>query len=118
RLRREVLGDAHVDAALAATDEFTEDFDDLLTRHAWGEVWQRPGLDRRHRACVALGALAAAGHFEQFAVHVRGALRSGLTPAEIKEALLQIGVHCGLATAERAFQVAREVVREETSPRE
>ncbi|WP_433340219.1 alpha/beta fold hydrolase [Streptomyces sp. CA-253872] len=117
RLRREVLGDAHVDAALAATDAFTEDFDDLLTRYAWGEVWQRPGLDRGHRACVAFGALAAAGHFEQFAVHVRGALRSGLTPAEIKEALLQIGVHCGLATAERAFQVAREVVREETSPR-
>ncbi|WP_037868851.1 alpha/beta fold hydrolase [Streptomyces sp. SPB074] len=118
RLRREVLGDAHVDTALAATDAFTEDFEDLLTRYAWGEVWQRPGLDRRHRSCVALGALAAAGHFDQFAVHVRGALRGGLTPAEIKEALLQIGVHCGLATAERAFQIAREVVREETSPRE
>ncbi|MEU3553419.1 bifunctional 3-oxoadipate enol-lactonase/4-carboxymuconolactone decarboxylase PcaDC [Streptomyces fragilis] len=118
KVRREVLGDAYVDRALDEADEFSDDFQQLVTRHAWGDVWSRPGLDRRSRSCVALGALVAGGHWEEFAAHTRGALRGGLTPDEIREVLLQTAVHCGLPAANRAFAIARQVVREETMPQE
>jgi 3-oxoadipate enol-lactonase/4-carboxymuconolactone decarboxylase len=117
KIRREVLGDAHVDGALAASDDFTEDFQELVTRYAWGEVWSREGLDRRTRSCVTLTALVASGHLESLAAHVRAALRNGLTPAEIKEVLMQTAVYCGVPAAGAAFSVARSVIQEETRPR-
>ncbi|AZM64406.1 4-carboxymuconolactone decarboxylase [Streptomyces sp. WAC 01420] len=118
KVRREVLGDAHVDRVLAGTDDFSGDFQELVTRYAWGEVWERPGLDRRTRSCVTLTALVAGGHLDELAVHTRAALRNGLTPVEIKEVLLQAAVYCGLPAANRAFRVAQQVVREETTPQE
>ncbi|MGW8065537.1 bifunctional 3-oxoadipate enol-lactonase/4-carboxymuconolactone decarboxylase PcaDC [Streptomyces ziwulingensis] len=118
KVRREVLGDAHVDRALAQADEFSGDFQELLTRYAWGEIWNRPGLDRRTRSCVTLTALVAGGHPEELAPHLRAALRNGLTPAEIREVLLQAAVYCGTPAVSRAFRVAQQVVREETTPPE
>ncbi|MDT6984195.1 4-carboxymuconolactone decarboxylase [Streptomyces lusitanus] len=118
KVRREVLGDAHVDRILEQTDAFSEDFQELVTRYAWGEVWDRPGLDRRTRSCVTLTALVAGGHLDELAVHTRAALRNGLTPDEIKEVLLQAAVYCGVPAASRAFRVAQQVVREETTPPE
>lgn len=116
KIRREVLGDAHVDGALSRADAFSEDFQDFVTRYTWGEIWDRPGLDRRSRSCVTLAALVAGGHLEELAVHTRAALRNGLTPAEIKEVLLQTAVYCGVPAANSAFRVAQQVVREETTP--
>ncbi|MFG3154909.1 4-carboxymuconolactone decarboxylase [Streptomyces sp. NPDC048219] len=118
KVRREVLGDAHVDRQLAQADAFSGDFQEFLTRYAWGEVWDRPGLDRRTRSCVTLTALVAGGHLDEFAFHVRAALRNGLTPDEIKEVLLQAAVYCGVPAANSAFRVAQRVVREETTPPE
>ncbi|MEU5513376.1 alpha/beta fold hydrolase [Streptomyces griseoaurantiacus] len=118
KVRREVLGDAHVDQVLSAADEFSGDFQDFVTRYAWGDVWDRPDLDRRARSCVTLGALVAGGHTEEIAPHVRAALRNGLTPAEIKEVLLQTAVYCGIPAAHAAFRVAQQVIREETTPEE
>ncbi|MGC2999497.1 4-carboxymuconolactone decarboxylase [Streptomyces sp. G35A] len=118
RVRREVLGDAHVDGVLEQADAFSGDFQDFVTRYAWGEVWNRPGLDRRSRSCVTLAALVAGGHLEELAVHTRAALRNGLTPAEIKEVLLQAAVYCGVPAANSAFRVAQQVIREETTPQE
>ncbi|MFG3163448.1 4-carboxymuconolactone decarboxylase [Streptomyces sp. NPDC048232] len=118
KVRREVLGDAHVDQALAQADEFSGDFQEFLTRYAWGEIWDRPGLDRRSRSCVTLTALVAGGHTDELAPHLRAALRNGLTPAEIKEVLLQAAVYCGVPAASGAFRVAQQVVREETTPPE
>lgn len=116
KVRREVLGDAHVDQALAQADEFSGDFQKFLTRYAWGEIWDRPGLDRRTRSCVTLTALVAGGHLDELAPHLRAALRNGLTPAEIGEVLLQAAVYCGLPAANSAFRVAQQVIREETTP--
>lgn len=113
RVRRQVLGDAHVDRAIAATDEFTADFQDFITRCAWGEVWNRPGLDRRTRSCITLAVLAALHHEEELAMHVRAALRNGLDPQEVAEILLHVGVYAGVPAANRAFKVAREVLRQE-----
>ncbi|WP_245614238.1 4-carboxymuconolactone decarboxylase [Actinokineospora inagensis] len=110
RVRREVLGDDHVDRAVAKTTAFTADFQDLITRYAWGEIWTRPGLDRRTRSCVTLTALIAHGHFEELAMHVRAALRNGLTREEIGEVLLQSAIYCGVPAANRAFAVAQEVL--------
>ncbi|MGW1167825.1 bifunctional 3-oxoadipate enol-lactonase/4-carboxymuconolactone decarboxylase PcaDC [Streptomyces sp. NPDC002550] len=118
RIRREVLGDAHVDRALAQSDGFAGEFQEFITRYAWGEIWDRPGLDRRTRSCVTLTALVAGGHLEELAFHVRAALRNGLTPDEIKEVLLQAAVYCGVPAANSAFRVARQVVQEETTPAE
>ncbi|MFJ7773193.1 4-carboxymuconolactone decarboxylase [Streptomyces sp. NPDC097107] len=118
KVRRAVLGDAHVDQALAQADEFSGDFQEFLTRYAWGEVWDRPGLDRRTRSCVTLTALVAGGHLEELAPHLRAALRNGLTPGEIKEVLLQAAVYCGVPAANGAFRVAQQVIREETTPPE
>ncbi|OPF78532.1 3-oxoadipate enol-lactonase [Streptomyces antioxidans] len=116
KVRREVLGDAHVDRAQSVADEFTGDFQDFITRYAWGEVWTRPGIDRRIRSVVTLTALAARGHLDELAFHTRAALRNGLTPTEIKEVLLHTGVYCGVPTANSAFAVAQRIIREETSP--
>ncbi|TQJ90938.1 4-carboxymuconolactone decarboxylase /3-oxoadipate enol-lactonase [Streptomyces sp. SLBN-31] len=118
KVRREVLGDAHVDRTLAETDAFSGDFQELLTRYAWGEIWNRPGLDRRSRSCVTLTALVAGGHLDDLAAHTRAALRNGLTPLEIKEVLLQAAVYCGIPAANSAFKVAQQVIREETTPEE
>nr|WP_206328137.1 4-carboxymuconolactone decarboxylase [Streptomyces sp. S3(2020)] len=118
KVRREVLGDAHVDRALAQADEFSGDFQEFITRYAWGEIWDRPGLDRRSRSCVTLTALVAGGHLEELGFHVRAALRNGLTPVEIKEVLLQAAVYCGVPAANSAFKVAQQVIREETTPEE
>ncbi|MEU6343832.1 alpha/beta fold hydrolase [Streptomyces sp. NPDC046977] len=118
RIRREVLGDAHVDRAAEQADGFGVDFEDFVTRYAWGEVWNRPGLDRRTRSVVSLTALVAGGHLDDLASHIRAALRNGLSPAEIEEVLLQTAVHCGVPAAGAAFTVARQVMREETRPGE
>ncbi|MFE9681021.1 4-carboxymuconolactone decarboxylase [Streptomyces sp. NPDC002701] len=118
KVRREVLGDAHVDRALAQADEFSGDFQEFVTRYAWGEIWDRPGLDRRSRSCVTLTALVAGGHLDELAFHTRAALRNGLTPVEIKEVLLQAAVYCGVPAANSAFRVAQQVIREETTPQE
>ncbi|NUP77273.1 MAG: 4-carboxymuconolactone decarboxylase [Nonomuraea sp.] len=112
RVRREVLGDAHVDRAVARTTGFTRDFQDLITRYAWGEIWTRPGLDRRTRSCVTLTALVAHGHLDELAMHVRAALRNGLTPDEIGEVLLQSAIYCGVPAANSAFAVAQRVLNE------
>jgi 4-carboxymuconolactone decarboxylase len=110
RVRREVLGDEHVDRAIAETTEFTADFQDLITRYAWGEIWARPGLDRKTRSCITLTALTALNHHEELAVHVRAALRNGLTPDEIKEVLLQSAIYCGVPAANTAFAIAQQVL--------
>jgi 4-carboxymuconolactone decarboxylase len=112
RTRREVLGDEHVDEAIARTTGFTEDFQDLITRYAWGEIWSRDGLDRRTRSCITLTALVALGREEELAMHVRAALRIGLTPDEIKEVLLHSAVYCGVPAANGAFAVAQRVLDE------
>ena len=112
-VRREVLGDEHVDRALARRTEITADFQDLITRYAWGEIWTRPGLDRRTRSCITLTALVAGGHQHELAMHVRAALRNGLARDEIKEVLLQSAVYCGVPAANSAFAIAQEVLAEE-----
>ncbi len=112
-IRREVLGDAHVDAAVARTTGFTEDFQDLITRYAWGEIWARPGLDRRTRSCITLVALVALGRVDELALHVRAAFRNGLTADEVKEVLLHCAVYCGVPAANSAFAVAQRVLEEQ-----
>jgi len=112
RTRREVLGDEHVDRALERAPDLSADFQDLITRYAWDEIWNRPGLDRRTRSAVAITALIAHGHFEELALHVRAALRNGLTKDEIKEVLLQSAVYCGVPAANQAFKVAERVLEE------
>jgi 4-carboxymuconolactone decarboxylase len=105
--RREVLGDEHVDAAVERTTPFTADFQDLITRYAWGEIWTRPGLDRKTRSCITLTALMARGQLEELALHVKAALRNGLTEDEIKEVLLHGAIYCGVPAANAAFAVAQ-----------
>ncbi len=113
RTRREVLGDEHVDRAEARKSAFTQEFQDLITRYAWGEIWTRPGLDRKVRSCVTLTALVALGHWQELELHVRAALRNGLTQDEIKEVLLQTAIYCGIPTANHAFAVAQRVLEED-----
>jgi len=110
RVRREVLGDEHVDGAIERTTEFTADFQDFITRYAWGEIWARPGLDRRTRSCITLTALVALGRLDELEIHVRAAVRNGLTPEEIGEIFLQSAVYCGVPAANSAFAVARRVL--------
>jgi 4-carboxymuconolactone decarboxylase len=112
-VRREVLGDEHVDRAVEGTSDFTRDFQELITRYAWGEIWTRPGLDRRMRSAITLTALIARGHDEELAMHIRAALRNGLTPDEIKEVLLQSAIYCGVPAANTAFAIAQRVLEEE-----
>ena len=109
-VRREVLGDEHVDAAVARTTDFTRDFQDLITRYAWGEIWARAGLDRRVRSCITLTALVAQGRFDELELHIGAARRNGLTDAEISEVLLQTAVYCGVPAANSAFRVFRRVL--------
>ena len=113
--RREVLGDAHVDRAIERTTPFNADFQDLITRYAWGEVWARPGLDRKTRSAITLTALTALNHHEELAMHVRAALRNGMTADEIKEVLLQSAIYCGVPAANRAFAIAQQVLGESES---
>jgi 3-oxoadipate enol-lactonase/4-carboxymuconolactone decarboxylase len=112
-VRRAVLGDPHVDGARVTS--FTADFQDLITRYAWGEIWSRPGLDRFTRSCVTLTALVAMGRWEELPLHVRGALSNGLTEDDIKEVLLQTAIYCGVPAANSAFAVAQRVLDEERS---
>ena len=112
KVRREVLGDEHVDAAVERTSEFTADVQELITRYAWGEIWTRPGLDRRTRSAITLTALIALGRFEELRMHLRAALRNGLEEDEIKEVLLQSAIYCGVPAANTAFAVAQEVLDE------
>ncbi|MDF6044683.1 3-oxoadipate enol-lactonase [Streptomyces sp. JH14] len=112
-VRRAVLGDEHVDRAVARTTDFTAGFQDFITRYAWGEIWTRPGLSRRTRSCITLTALVAHGHHEELAMHVRAALRNGLTAEEIQEVLLQSAVYCGVPAANAAFAIANRILEEE-----
>jgi len=112
-VRREVLGDEHVDRAVAHATDFTRDFQELITTYAWGEIWTRPGLDRRSRSIVTLTALVARGHHEELVLHLRAALRNGLTVAELKEVLLQTAVYCGVPDANTAFRLAQQVLAED-----
>ena len=113
-VRREVLSDAHVDRAIAGTTELTADFQDFITRVAWGDIWSRPGLDRRSRSVAVLTALIALGHHEELAMHLSAALRNGLTVDEIKEVILQAGLYCGVPAANTAFRIAKDVFAEES----
>ncbi|HET7355304.1 MAG TPA: 4-carboxymuconolactone decarboxylase [Nocardioidaceae bacterium] len=110
RVRREVLGDAHVDRATAGATDVTRDFQELITRYAWGGVWTRDGLDRRSRSMVTLTALVAGRHFDELEFHLRAALRIGLTREEIVEVLIQTAVYCGVPAANSAFAVADRVL--------
>ncbi len=112
QVRREVLGDDHVDRAVEGTTDFTRDFQDLITRYAWGEIWTRPGLDRKTRSCLTLTALVALGRDEELAMHVEAALRNGLTADEIKEVLLHAAIYCGVPAANSAFAIAQRVLDE------
>ncbi|HEX3959960.1 MAG TPA: 4-carboxymuconolactone decarboxylase [Trebonia sp.] len=112
-VRREVLGNAHVDRAIAGTTEFTAAFQDFITRYAWGEIWSRPGLTRQERSIVTLTVLAALQHEEELAMHVKAALRNGLTEAQIQEVLLQVGVYAGVPVANRAFATAKRALAQE-----
>jgi 4-carboxymuconolactone decarboxylase len=109
-VRREVLGDEHVDRAVAGTTSFTEPFQDFITRYAWGEIWSRPGLTRPERSIVTLTALAALGREHELAMHVKGALRNGLTAEQIGEVLLQVAVYAGVPAANRAFAIAQRAL--------
>ncbi|HEV7931967.1 MAG TPA: 3-oxoadipate enol-lactonase [Actinomadura sp.] len=112
-VRRAVLGDEHVDRAVARTSDFTSVFQDFITRYAWGEIWTRPGLSRQIRSCITLTALIARGHHEELAMHVRAALRNGLTPEDIQEVLLQSAIYCGVPAANSAFAIADKILRED-----
>jgi len=113
KVRREVLGDEHVDRAVAGTTPFTEPFQDFITRYAWGEIWARPGLDRKTRSCITLAALVALGREHELPLHVRAARRNGLTADEIKEVLLHTAVYAGVPAANSAFAIAQRVLDED-----
>lgn len=115
-VRREVLGDPHVDRAEARRTVLTSDFQDLLTSYAWGEIWTRPGLDRRARSWITVAMLVALNRPEELALHVRAALRNGVTVEELREVLLQCAVYCGMPAANAAFRIAQEVLDETASP--
>ncbi len=114
KTRREVLGDEHVDRSIEKSTDFTRDFQELITRYAWGEIWTRPGLDRRTRSAITLTALVALNHHNELALHVRAALRNGLSPDEIKEVLLQAAIYCGVPAANSAFAIAQQVLDEQS----
>lgn len=113
KVRREVLGDAHVDRAVASTTAFTEPFQDLITRYAWGAVWARPGLDRRTRSCVTIAVLAALHRDGEIPMHVRAALGSGVTVEEIQEVLLHVAIYAGVPAANAAFALTERTLLEE-----
>jgi 4-carboxymuconolactone decarboxylase len=112
-VRRKVLGDAHVDRAIAATTQLTEEFQSLITRYAWGEIWSRPGLDVRTRRVLVIGTLIALGQWEELAMHVRAALAAGdLSANDVKEIALQQTIYCGVPAANAAFRIVSEVISE------
>ena len=113
-VRREVLGDEYVDRAEAAKSDFTADFQELLTRYAWGEIWTRPALDRRTRSCITVAMLVALDKPEELALHLRAARRNGVSESDLKEVLLQAAVYCGIPAANAAFRLASEVLQEST----
>jgi 4-carboxymuconolactone decarboxylase len=112
RVRREVLGDVHVDRAVANVTEFTADFQDFITRYAWGELWARPGLSRPQRSMVTIALLAGLGRHEELAMHVRAAIRNGVTAAEISEVLLHVAVYAGVPAANHAFVITDKTIKE------
>jgi 4-carboxymuconolactone decarboxylase len=109
KIRRAVLGDAHVDRSLASVTAFNHDFQDLITRYAWGEIWARPGLPRHTRSLLTLAMLVALNREEEFKMHVRAAFNNGVTREQIEEVLLQTGIYCGLPAANSAFNWAQQV---------
>lgn len=111
-VRREVLGDAHVDRAVAGTTAFTGDFQDFITRYAWGEIWSRPGLSRAERSMITLTALVVLRQDAELALHLRGALRNGLTAEQIAEVFLHVSIYAGVPAVNRAFAVAQQVLAE------
>ncbi len=117
KVRREVLGDAHVDRAVESTTEFTAPFQELITRYAWGSVWARDGLDRRTRSSITLALLAALGREGELAMHVRAARRNGLSAEEISEVLLHTAVYAGVPAANAAFAIAQRVLADEAPER-
>ena len=115
-VRREVLGDEHVDRAEAGRTPLTSDFQDLITRYAWGAIWTRPGLDRRTRSCITVAMLVALNRPEELAMHLRAARRNGVTDEELREVLLQTAVYCGVPAANSAFHLAAETLKDEAPP--
>jgi len=111
-MRRAVLGNAHVDRAETRKTAFNGEFQDLITRYAWGEIWTRPGLDRKTRSCMTLSMMIALNRPDEFRLHVRAAFNNGLTRDEIKEVILQAAVYCGVPAANTAFHLAEEIFRE------
>jgi 4-carboxymuconolactone decarboxylase len=112
KIRREVLGDAHVDAAIAKRHAFSEEFQNLITRYAWGEIWTRPGLPRQTRSLITVAMLVALNREEELRLHLRAALRNGVTPEEIRETLLQSAIYCGVPAANSAFRIAQDIFSE------
>jgi 4-carboxymuconolactone decarboxylase len=112
KIRREVLGDDYVDRALASVDDFNREFQQMVTEHAWGAIWARPGLAKKQRSLLNLGMLAALNRPEEFELHFRGALKNGCTVEELKETLLQIAVYCGMPAGVSSFRIARKVLDE------
>jgi len=112
KVRKQVLGEAHVERSLASRNPFNEDFQAFITRYAWGEIWTRPGLDHRTRRLLVLGMTAAMGRWEEFQMHVRAALDGGLSPEDIKEVLMQTAIYAGLPAANTGFKMAGEVLAE------
>jgi 4-carboxymuconolactone decarboxylase len=115
KIRREVMGDDYVDRALASVDDFNREFQQMVTEHAWGAIWARPGLSRKQRSLINLSMLAALNRPEEFELHFRGALKNGCTLEELKETLLQIAVYCGMPAGVSAFRIARKVLDERKS---
>src|ERR1700723_2615529 len=114
KIRRAVLGDAHVDRSLANRDAFNEEFQELITRYGWGEIWSRPGLDRPTRSMITLALMVALNRGDEFRMHVRAALNNGVSRVEIKEVLLQTAIYCGVPAANSAFHIAAEVFGDES----
>jgi len=116
KVRRAVLGDAHVDRSLKSRNEFNEEFQDLITRYAWGEVWTRPGLPRHTRSLITLALMIAINRGDEFRMHVRAAFNNGVTRDEIKEVILQCAIYCGVPAANAAFHMASDVFAEMDRP--
>src|SRR4051794_11871255 len=114
KVRRAVLGDAHVDRATSGITDFNRDFQDLITRYAWGEIWSRPGLDRKTRSCMVLTAMIALGHWYELRLRMNAAFNNGLSADEIKEIILQAAIYCGVPAANHAFQEAAAVIAEKS----
>jgi len=112
KVRRAVVGDSYVDASMKNADDFSMPMQELVTQYCWGDVWSRPGLDRKSRSLLNLGMIAALNRPEELAIHVRGAINNGLTKEEIQEAFLQVAVYCGMPAGLGAFKIARQVFKE------